>query len=56
MALRETCCFYANQSGVISENPAMVRESGKKKRHRSDNWSPRLTTLLSVLAGPLILI
>lgn len=31
MALRETCCFYANQSGVISENPAMVRESGKKK-------------------------
>lgn len=33
MALRETCCFYANQSGIIRENPAMVRESGKKKKN-----------------------
>lgn len=32
MALGETCCFYANQSWVIMENLAMVRENLKKRK------------------------
>lgn len=64
-ALDEECCFYANHSGVIRES---IRTLTKRLRERenepdSPNWfaslfktSPWLTTLVSALVGPLILL
>lgn len=64
VALRETCCFYANQWGIIRETLAMVRnylktkylnDQGENNWYRSlFNWSPWLTTLISTAGGPLI--
>ncbi|XP_051846632.1 endogenous retrovirus group S71 member 1 Env polyprotein-like [Antechinus flavipes] len=58
MALGQLCCFYANRSGVIRESLAS-RETSRKA---SQSWyeslydrSPWLTTLLSGLAGPILL-
>ena len=64
--LGEKRCFYVNHSGVVRESLAKKREGlNQKKRERemSQNWfeswfssSPRLTTLISSLAGPLIIL
>lgn len=66
MGLGETCIFYANQSAVIRENLALVREvSMKGKKGGIDQkigdqflltWSLWMNTLLSTLARLLILI
>lgn len=66
MALGETCCFWTNHSGVIRENTSQLRKRLKDREEaRRDgtnwyeglfNWSPWLTTLVSALAGPLVLL
>ena len=65
-ALHEECCFYIDHSGIIKDSKAKVREGlSKRKRERKqhegwlDSWfstSPWLTTLISTLLGPLIII
>lgn len=66
MVLGEACCFHGNQSEI---NLAMVREELKEKKERRkkerkkinnwylllDAWSSWPTTVLSTLAGLLIL-
>ncbi|XP_054575286.1 endogenous retrovirus group S71 member 1 Env polyprotein-like [Eptesicus fuscus] len=66
MALGETCCFYTNHSGVIRESLSQLRKrlQDREERQRTEgnwyenlfSWSPWLTTLLTSLAGPLILL
>jgi hypothetical protein len=62
-ALGEECCFYVNHSGVIRDSMALLRKRIKDREHKDlgwyeqlFNWSPWLTTLLSALAGPIILL
>lgn len=38
MALRETSCLCANQSGVLRENLAMDGENLETERYDSGNW------------------
>lgn len=64
--LREECCFYVNHSGVIRELLAKVRENldrCRREREESRSWghslfafSPWLTTLISSLIGPLVIL
>ncbi|KAM5269926.1 endogenous retrovirus group S71 member 1 Env polyprotein-like [Hipposideros larvatus] len=61
VALGETCCFYANQSGVIRDTLALVRKDLKEKYLTQTNQqnryqSPWLTNLISALTGPLVLL
>ncbi|XP_044895904.1 endogenous retrovirus group S71 member 1 Env polyprotein-like isoform X1 [Felis catus] len=66
MALGETCCFYANNSGVIRNTLSLVRDNlrtRERAREASNNWyqsffswSPWLTSLLTAVAGPLLLL
>nr|AYN72242.1 envelope protein [Crocuta crocuta]AYN72243.1 envelope protein [Crocuta crocuta]AYN72244.1 envelope protein [Crocuta crocuta] len=65
-ALGEQCCFYANNSGIVQDSLAVVRqhlqerakirEQNKNWYENIFNWSPWLTALITALAGPLALL
>ncbi|NWV15910.1 ENV2 protein, partial [Ptilonorhynchus violaceus] len=66
VALKEECCTYVDETGIVFDTLGELRkqiERREKEResYRSwyENWfnqSPWLTTLLSTIAGPLILL
>lgn len=65
-ALGEECCFYVDHLGIIKESMALIREGLQKRKLEKEqsqcwyeslfNWSLWLTTLISVLAGPFIIL
>nr|XP_054106947.1 endogenous retrovirus group FC1 Env polyprotein isoform X1 [Callithrix jacchus]XP_054106948.1 endogenous retrovirus group FC1 Env polyprotein isoform X1 [Callithrix jacchus]XP_054106949.1 endogenous retrovirus group FC1 Env polyprotein isoform X1 [Callithrix jacchus]XP_054106950.1 endogenous retrovirus group FC1 Env polyprotein isoform X1 [Callithrix jacchus]XP_054106951.1 endogenous retrovirus group FC1 Env polyprotein isoform X1 [Callithrix jacchus]XP_054106952.1 endogenous retrovirus gro len=64
--LGENCCFYANRSGVVKDTLQRVQENLHKRQQERENstswyqnmfnWSPWLTTFLTLLAGPFLLL
>ncbi|KAF0884412.1 ENVT1 protein, partial [Crocuta crocuta] len=66
MALGEQCCYYANKSGIIQDTLAPVNQHLLTKYDQREanygwfqslfSWSPWLTTPISTLIGPLIII
>ncbi|KAF0883709.1 ENV1 protein, partial [Crocuta crocuta] len=64
--LGEECCFYVDHAGIVKESLAKVREGlAKRKREyelnqsRFEKWfnsSPWLTTLISTILGPLLIL
>lgn len=66
VVFREECCFYIDHSGVVKDSMARVRErlaERKKEREEHQGWyeswynsSPWLTTLISAVTGPLVIL
>lgn len=66
MTLKGECCFYTDQSGIVKESSAKVRENLAKREREytaEQNWfescfdvSPWFTTLISALIGPWLIL
>ncbi|RMC13168.1 hypothetical protein DUI87_10701 [Hirundo rustica rustica] len=66
VALKEECCTYVDKTGIVFDTLGELRkqiERREKERESYQNWyenwfnhSPWLTTLLSTIAGPVILL